>query len=92
MAERGTDTLCRSELPEPWTYTDDPVSCKKCLKALEVEVRIALAEVYRPEGMDIWMRSPNKALKGRVPIQMIAVGESGDVLDLIDALASGAVL
>lgn len=52
----------------------------------------ALAEVYTPEGMEIWMRSANRALKGQVPDEMIENGQAGEVLDLIDALASGAVL
>lgn len=92
MAERGTKSMCGRNLPEPWTYTNDPTNCKRCLRALWQEIAIPLAEIYKPDGMAIWMRSPNKALQGRVPEQMIAVGESSDVLDLIEALATGAVL
>lgn len=92
MADRGTKSRCGRELPEPWTWTDDPTNCKRCLSLLRKEVEVALAEVYRPEGVAIWMRARNKALGGRVPEQMIAVGEISDVLDLIEALTIGAFL
>lgn len=54
-------------------------------------VLTALAEVYRPEGMAIWMRAPNKLLNGRVPDDMIEQGDAERVLDLILALAEGVI-
>lgn len=58
----------------------------------EAEVRTALAEIYRPEGIDIWMRSRNPLLKGDVPSDLVARGEGSRVLDLIAALAEGVIM
>jgi hypothetical protein len=55
----------------------------------EAIVRAAAAQVYRPEGVGIWMRSPNPSLNNATPLQFIAAGDTQRVLDLIMALAEG---
>lgn len=58
---------------------------------VEVEyVRLLAGEVFKPEGVDLWMVSPNRMLNNATPEQFIAAGDVDRVLDLIDALASGA--
>lgn len=52
-------------------------------------VRAAVAEIYRPEGVEIWMHAPNRMLGGESPLDLIAAGRSQRVLDLINALAEG---
>jgi uncharacterized protein (DUF2384 family) len=52
--------------------------------------RERIADVYRPDGVEIWMSHPNEMLGGETPIDLIARGEGGRVLDLIDVLRSGA--
>lgn len=54
-------------------------------------VREALAEVYRDEGIVIWMAAPNPLLKGEVPTDLIARGEADKVLAVIAGLAEGVV-
>lgn len=34
MADFGTGTMCGRDLPEPWDWTEEPISCKRCLKAI----------------------------------------------------------
>lgn len=55
-------------------------------------VRGALAEIYHPEGIDIWMRARNRMLGDERPVDLIRDGQAERVLALIEALATGAVL
>lgn len=57
----------------------------------EARARAAAAEVFHPEGVDIWMDSPNRLLNNATPLQFIAAGDVERVLQLIDMLADGAV-
>ena len=34
MADRGVGTACGRMLAEPWVWTDDPVTCRRCLSAI----------------------------------------------------------
>jgi hypothetical protein len=58
----------------------------------EHRVRVALAELYLPEGVEIWLKAPNKLLAGEVPLDLIWTGDVDRVLALIDALADGVVM
>lgn len=55
------------------------------------EVVEAASELYRPDGLAIWMRSPNPMLDGRSPDELVEAGEGERVLDLICALCEGVV-
>jgi hypothetical protein len=37
MADRGCGTLCGTQLPEPWVWTDKRVTCPACRGADEQE-------------------------------------------------------
>lgn len=52
----------------------------------------ACAQVYRPEGVVIWMRSPNQLLGNESPDALIERGETDRVLALIEGLAEGVIL
>lgn len=54
------------------------------------EIRKALAEVYRPEGVEIWMRSRLKAFGGLTVDELIANGRADDVLAEVERLTTGA--
>lgn len=54
------------------------------------EIAKGLAQVYKAEGVAIWLLSPHKLLDGEPAAALILRGEGGRVLDLIDALCSGA--
>jgi hypothetical protein len=55
----------------------------------EVRVRAAAAEVYRPEGVDIWYDAPNRLLNNASPRQFVEAGDADRVLEVLDQLASG---
>lgn len=50
-----------------------------------------LAEVYKSEGVDIWLHARNRSLDGDRPIDMLARGEFPPVLAAVDRLKSGAM-
>lgn len=52
-------------------------------------IREALAEVYTPEGIDIWLASRNRNLMGWTPIELISEGRTDIVLAEAEALAGG---
>jgi hypothetical protein len=57
-----------------------------------LDLRYAVAElsaVYQPEGVGIWLRSRQRALAGRRPLDVIREGRLDDVLPLIERLAGG---
>jgi hypothetical protein len=80
--ERLLPILARKETPRVSTESPD---------YYETQVRDLLAEVYRPEGVDVWLRSPNKLLdEGRRPCDLIAAGDVEPVFAVIDMLRTGA--
>lgn len=52
-------------------------------------VKEALAEVYRPGGIEVWLASRNRLLEDARPIDLIRQGEAERVLAVIEGLAEG---
>lgn len=50
-----------------------------------------LAEVYKPEGVDIWLHARNRGFDGERPIDLLSRGEFKPVLDAVNRLRSGAM-
>lgn len=48
-----------------------------------------LSDVYKPEGVDIWLHSRQRALDGRRPLDVLKAGEFQTVLQLVQRLAGG---
>lgn len=59
--------------------------------AAVAHARTAAAEVFLPEGVDLFMMGRNRILDGRTPLEAISDGDFERVLDCIEMLASGAV-
>lgn len=57
---------------------------------MEEQVRLLAADVFTPEGVEIFMASGNTLLGGMSPLEMIEAGQGDEVLWLLDILASGA--
>ena len=68
-----------------WVATGDPVTDIAI-------VREAASELYRPEGVEIWIRAEVPALGGARPYELVQRGEAQRVLDLILALCEGVIL
>lgn len=50
-----------------------------------------LEEIYRPEGVEIWLHSRNRHLAGRRPVDLLRSGDFGPVIDVIESLTHGAM-
>jgi hypothetical protein len=54
------------------------------------EVRAKCAEVYTPEGVDIWMSARQRYFYGRTALEMIEAGEADVVMYRLEQLIRGA--
>ena len=50
-----------------------------------------LRDVYRPEGIDIWIHARNRDLAGQRPIDLLAQGDFATVLAAVERLETGAM-
>ena len=50
-----------------------------------------LRDVYRPEGVEIWLHARNRDLGGRRPIDLLRAGEFSPVLEAIERMTHGAM-
>jgi hypothetical protein len=48
-----------------------------------------LRDVYRPEGIEIWLHSRNREFDGRRPLDLLAAGEYERALAAVERLADG---
>lgn len=61
-------------------------------RLLEVKYIIdLLKDVYRPEGIDIWLHGRNRSLDGQRPIDLLRVGRFRPILEAIERLTHGAM-
>jgi hypothetical protein len=49
-----------------------------------------LREVYRPEGIEIWLHARNPELAGSRPIDLLIAGNFQEVVEAVDRMAVGA--
>jgi transcriptional regulator with XRE-family HTH domain len=50
-----------------------------------------LSEVYRPQGIEIWLHARNPGLGGERPIDLLTAGRFQPVVEAVDRLAVGAM-
>jgi hypothetical protein len=50
-----------------------------------------LRDVYKPEGIDIWLHGRNRDLQGERPMDLLEQGEFATVLNAIERLETGAM-
>lgn len=50
------------------------------------EIRQKLGEVYLPEGVEIWLNSPNRTLEGQRPTDLIRAGRTEEVRTAVGRL------
>lgn len=53
------------------------------------QIVTALREVFRDEGIHIWLRTRNRNLSGRRPIELLAAGKLDEVLAEVNHLVRG---
>jgi uncharacterized protein (DUF2384 family) len=54
-------------------------------------VVVQLLDVYRPEGVEIWIHARNPELSGQRPIELLIEGHFESVLAAVERLKSGAM-
>lgn len=57
----------------------------------EARAREMLAQVYRPEGVEIWLAGAKRQFNGERPIDLIQRGEHDRVFAAIERLIVGAM-
>lgn len=55
------------------------------------DVRRAAADVFTPEGVEIWVDARNRLLEGLSPRQLVEQGQGDEVLRALEGLAEGVV-
>jgi uncharacterized protein (DUF2384 family) len=50
-----------------------------------------LKEVYKPEGVEIWLHGRNRSLGGQRPIDLLQAGDFQTVLSAVERLKTGAM-
>lgn len=50
-----------------------------------------LSEVYRPEGVEIWLHARNPHLEGDRPLDLLSAGDFPQVVHAVEALRAGAM-
>jgi len=50
-----------------------------------------LSEIYRPEGVEIWLHARNPGLDGERPIDLLSIGDFQPVLHAVERMQSGAM-
>ena len=53
------------------------------------DIKKDLTEIMRPEFIDAWIRTPNKAFEDRTPLDLIQSGEVLRIRRMIHELRSG---
>ncbi len=75
-----------------WTSGTARPRGKSVERLLDVsQIVKTLSEVYRDEGIQIWLRSRNRNLGGRRPIELLASGALDEVLAEVDNVVRGAM-
>lgn len=90
--DRDGQTYVHSELAEN-DMGDLPFEDAEVLVGMLSEIgyiRERLSEFYEPEGVGIWLTSPNRWLDGEAPADVVRAGREGEVHAIIDRLVSGA--
>ncbi len=74
-----------------WTAGTARPRGKSAERLLDVsQIVKALGEVYRDEGIQIWLRSRNRNLGGNRPIELLAAGALDEVFAEVDNIVRGA--
>lgn len=74
-----------------WATGETRPSPHKVERLLELHYIAELAsEVFTPEGVGIWLHSPQRWLEGAKPIDRIRDGEYKQLADALEAMADGA--
>jgi uncharacterized protein (DUF2384 family) len=90
-AEIGRITGVRERQVQNWAAGSSRPASESRDRLVDVHYIVRqLLNVYRPEGVEIWIHSRNPELEGRRPIDMLIDGEFEPVVHAVLRLQSGA--
>jgi uncharacterized protein (DUF2384 family) len=90
LAEIGRVTGVQLRQVQHWLAgTSRPASDKQS-RLLDLHYIVEqLSDVYRPEGVDIWLHGRNRVLGGRRPIELLEAGDFEAVIHLVEQMTHG---
>jgi uncharacterized protein (DUF2384 family) len=92
IAEIGQITGVRERQVQNWVSGASRPSPESRDRLVDIHYVVAqLLDVYRPEGVEIWLHSRNPELSGRRPIDLLIEGQFDAVLAAVERLKSGAM-
>lgn len=90
LAEIGEIVGAGERSIQKWAAGDARPEGAKRDRLLELQYVIEeLSDVYKPEGVEIWLHSRQRALGDRRPLDVLKAGEFHTVLRLVQGLAGG---
>lgn len=90
LAEIGEIVGAGERAVQKWAAGSARPEGSKRDRLLELQYVIEeLSDVYKPEGVDIWLHSRQRALADRRPLDVLKAGEFQTVLQLVQRLAGG---
>lgn len=89
-AEIGAITGVRERQVQHWAAGTSRPSVDTRDRLVDVHYIIRqLANVYRPEGIEIWLHARNPELAGERPVHMLIRGDFQPVVDAVHGLQEG---
>jgi len=90
LAEIGRITGVQLRQVQHWLAGTSRPSNQTQSRLLDLHYIIdQLGEVYRPEGIEIWLHGRNRALGGQRPIDLLEAGDFESVVQLVEQLTHG---
>ncbi len=90
-AEIGSITGVRERQVQNWAAGTSKPAGETRDRLVDVHYIVRqLQQVYRPEGIEIWLHARNPELGGQRPIDLLIEGEFQPVVDAVDRLQVGA--
>lgn len=90
-AEIGSITRVRERQVQNWAAGTSRPSGETRDRLVDIHYIVRqLQQVYRPEGIEIWLHARNPELGGQRPIDLLIEGEFQPVVDAVDRLQVGA--
>ena len=90
-SEIGSITGVRERQVQNWAAGSSRPASETRDRLVDVHFIVRqLQQVYRPEGIEIWIHSRNPELEGRRPIEMLVDGDFEPVVNAVLRLKAGA--
>ncbi len=91
-AEIGLITGVRERQVQHWAAGTSRPSGETRDRLVDIHYIVrALGNVYRPEGIEIWLHARNPELSGQRPIDLLVAGHFKPIVEAVERLKAGAM-